>query len=144
MPENDRPMSRLRTLVAYVGLVGVPAIGVAGVVHRGPLETPPSHVAGDWTLAEDDTCMGEQALRLEQSGRFLRVVDGGEDEIGAVALDRVRFVVRTDGGPCAGRHATFDGRAEADGLLRGVIEVVGCSSCTSPISVVGRRSDRSP
>lgn len=140
MSQEVRPMSRLRTLLAYVGLVGVPTVGVVGVVHHGPSEPPSAHVGGAWTFAGPEGCVGAGlSLHVDQSGRFLRVT-GAERASATVDHDRVRVVLPQGAGPCTGKAATLDGVVGDDGRLVGELRVDGCASCPSSSPVVGTRT----
>jgi len=140
MSQEVRPMSRLRTLLAYVGLVGVPTVGVVGVVHHGPSEPPSAHVGGSWTFTGAEGCVGAGLpLSIDQSGRFLRIA-GVERASATVDHDRVRLVLPQGTGACAGHTATIDGVVAEDGRLVGELQVEGCASCPSPAAIVGTRS----
>lgn len=128
----------MKSALLYVALVGLPVLGVLGVVRLGGLITPPAAVGGTWRMERRGAaCVvpGDGVFRIVQSGEFIHVaVPGRADLPGRL----IRGVMRARGGARAGispgcaqaavtlRARTGQGVSER---IEGTIGVPGCGGC---------------
>jgi hypothetical protein len=130
----------LRPLVLYPLLVGVPALGVAGVLRAGArLQAPPA-IGGAWSVEAaarpaDTACASRYApaeLRVSQSGVHLTLTWGKATLRGRIADGALTAVEARDGGGCADGPLRIDvplSRERRPGTLRGTVSVEGCADC---------------
>ena len=136
----------MKTLLLYLALVGLPLLGVSGILRAGSGLVAPPSFGGTWALATADAPGGcarpAGPLRVTQSGRRAQVT------LGAVAAGadvdgrrlRTRGAVAT-AGPCAGW------RVEAEGVggpvpeaLTGRLVPEGCACAPVPFRASRRAS----
>jgi len=136
----------LKSVALYVLLVGLPLCGLFAILDWGQSLEPPRAVAGDWRLTSDEpaSCdpLGAGAvLRVEQSGRFLRVrLDDGPAHPAGLDGQSVRTRVRVRAGDCSGHEATIHAvLSDDDQALVGSVEAHGCRAC--PMSEIVARRD---
>jgi len=130
-------------IVAYILLVGVPLLGLAGVLKAGHALTAPISIDGSWTLATSPaTGFGQtlqnSVLTISQSGNGLVVsINGGLNTTGAGTLagatvDAALPLPATAAYQCGNDatlalNAAIDSKAEPKTML-GTISVKGCAS----------------
>ncbi|UJR79581.1 Hypothetical protein I5071_16170 [Sandaracinus amylolyticus] len=121
-------------MIAYLVLVGLPFAGLFVVMRAGAsLEAPPI-VAGAWTLRGDEAraCLGlgaEDAITVQQSGRFLQLRAGTTVSDAQLAGSQIRASWLPSSGPCAGREIVVD--AQVDGaVIRGALRAASCEPCS--------------
>lgn len=122
----------LRALLLYVGLVGLPLVGLFGVLRAGVgLEAPPA-IAGEWVLEPGAaaTCAGTDRIAIEQSGRFLLVRGAAPATEARLDGGRLAATLRAPEGPCAGVLLALEG-AFSDGVLEGRLSNAACPPCAS-------------
>lgn len=67
----------MKSLLLYLGLVGLPLAGLLGILHLGSrLEAPPA-VGGAWAVTAAPGAALPDTLHLSQSGVHLSVTAGG-------------------------------------------------------------------
>jgi hypothetical protein len=135
----------VRAVLLYLFLVGLPVLGLLGMLHVGQrLEAPPV-LSGTWRIEQGGTCglqVGE-TFEVEQSGQFLVLGLPGRPPFEG----RIRGgVLRAQGGArssatpgCAGD--AVDLRLRGDGprpaRLQGIGGVTACAECPPrPIEVL--------
>lgn len=127
----------MKSVLLYVALVGIPLLGVLGILQAGRALVPPPAFAGTWRVtASPDSdaeggCVPPTSFRVEQSGRRARVLT----EQGAVTADieGLRFRTRA---PLAGGGACAGWRVEAEGRGRTGTAVV--EGAVVPAALAGR------
>lgn len=145
----------MKTILVYVVLVGVPLLGLLGILRAGERIVPPRHVGGAWVVA-DGSAAGLQAvcpglgfpetgteIDVSQSGTRARIVLN--DSLATPLDARIEGLTLTarperEDGACAGRElrlaATLDTLA-APMALQGTVSVAGCAACpTVPFHAV--------
>lgn len=97
----------------YLALVGLPLLGVLGVLHLGSTITAPASIAGEWQLdgelnANDDTPCAhtlsgfhQASVTISQSGKFLEIT------LPNVTRDRLRGSLSGDKLLAEARPALF-------------------------------------
>jgi hypothetical protein len=133
--------------VAYIWLVGVPLLGLIGILNVGRHLHAPAAVGGDWNLEGDlqrtlsPACRSplvqrQLTLTISQSGRYLILTLDQMQGAGQVENTTMSGAVSavTNGISCASGEevAHLNARIEpsVDGdLMTGVIEIRGCSGC---------------
>jgi hypothetical protein len=139
----------VKVILLYIALVGLPLIGVAGVLQLGQHLRPPVSVSGTWGVqissqpAHSTECKTFQAgfdrmlLDISQSGQWLVVAVGNADKAMAAELigeiDRQTIIAEARAGarlePSAafatGLQAKLDRQSGADRLL-GVLRLACC------------------
>jgi hypothetical protein len=129
----------LKTAVVYLVLVGVPLLGLFGVLHFGASIEPPAHVGGAWSI--EQACSGvleEPALVVDQSGRFLRAkLPDGTAGRGRLEGDRLTITFTPNAGACSGQELGIDARLDNERLV-GTIHGPQCSACPASDFVAGR------
>jgi hypothetical protein len=132
-------------IIAYILLVGLPLLGLAGVLKAGHALSAPIAVDGAWTLQTDAATLCGQALQnsvltISQSGQDLVVgLDSGLKTTGAGALtgatmDATLPLAEAPATMCGNDailalNAAIDSKADPKTML-GTISVKGCASCT--------------
>lgn len=126
----------MKALTYYLLLVGIPVLGVLGVLHLGQGLTAPKAVAGTWTLeavslpSEKTACTAlKEAARartfaVEQSGPRLTLELGELRADGHIDGDVVR---------ATSPLLLVDAGVEPSGAMRGVLTFAACP--TSPTLV---------
>lgn len=143
-----------RFVAAYLLLVGLPLLGLAGVLKTGRTIVAPISVNGMWKLEIENspltsqpcqtviTSLQHSAIAISQSGRQLAINFGGDSRMTAsgtindrdltadiaTAPSAAEAQCATDGG--LRLAATLD--PKATGVLIGTLSVNGCPSC-SPV-----------
>jgi hypothetical protein len=133
--------SPLRTMVLYVGLVGVPLAGLVGVLRAGVGLAAPPAIGGAWVV-EVGACPGLERLEIDQSGRFLRARAGGAASDAQLDGARITATLRPAEGPCAGQTIALHGRFTED-VLTGTLrsEACTCAPSAGPRSFRARREE---
>ena len=129
---------RVKSALLYLALVGLPTLGVLGVIRLGGLITPPPAVGGTWRMeGRGAACVvpGDGVFEIVQSGEFLHVaVPGRVDLPGRL----VRGTLRAEGGardevsPGCARGAVALRARVGQGVserIEGTIGVPGCDGC---------------
>lgn len=145
LPADSHPATRHwgRTALLYLGLVGLPAVGVAGIVRLGDTLTPPLSVGGRWTLAAAPAAVaaipelangadgGAPTLVIVQSGVRLAVNlgDAGPSTANAtIEGNRLRAALARNGEP----RLAIDGLVTKEGAtprLAGELRRGDCPTC---------------
>jgi hypothetical protein len=131
-------------VIAYVLLVGVPLLGLAGVLKAGHALTAPTSVDGAWTLQTDTAALcgltlQNPVLTISQSGKDLvvGVSDGlnatGTGTLAGATMDAALPLPAAGSDHCGSNatlafKAAIDSKAEPKTML-GTISVNGCASC---------------
>ena len=132
-----------RTALLYLGLVGIPALGVAGILRAGRDITPPISVGGKWSIATDPVSASNvpdlaqatdgsaPTLVIVQSGVRLAVNLGDSGLATSTArLDGDRLIAALAHGESA--RLALDGRVTKDGAtprLVGNARRLDCDTC---------------
>jgi len=132
-------------IIAYILLVGLPLLGLAGVLKAGHTLSAPISVDGAWTLQTDTAMLCGQGLQnsvltISQSGKDLVVgLEGGLKTTGTGTLTGATMdatlpltEVAADhcgSDPVLALNAAIDSKAQPKTML-GTISVKGCTSCT--------------
>lgn len=149
-------MSTRAMIVAYISLVGIPLLGLIGILHGGRHLRAPLSVGGNWNLTADlspwagkpcgDLLAGikQPAFNISQSGAMLvftlnnpqaatfgGTLRGTELTAGAVASSA------TAGDACSPAEAVsmnaVVGKAGAQSALSGTLQLRNCATC-APIA----------
>jgi hypothetical protein len=143
-------------VIAYILLVGLPLLGLAGVLRSGRELTAPFSVDGAWQIESSHpavspcgnylSSVSSAPLSISQSGKTLVVTLGGGTKSATGTLDGKIIKAEFAGAAeCGGRGltltATLDPLAEPR-TLSGTLAVEGCSSC-APLEFRGVRQPRS-
>jgi hypothetical protein len=109
-----RLRSALKSVAAYLLLVGIPLASLAAILHAGSrLQAPPA-LGGEWRLTESAglTVPGAPpaTLRIAQSGTHLSVVLAGREMRGTLRGDSIFATTTSLGGSSTGRCSS-DGPA---------------------------------
>jgi len=134
--------SGARSLVVYLALVGLPLAGLSGVLRVGAKLTAPWVVGGAYRLSEgNERCLGlssDESLRVEQSGRYLRISAGRASASAILEHERIHAVLTPVAGPCRGQRVVLEARVasattdlSAPAHLTGVLEAQACVPCAS-------------
>ena len=143
-----------RSILLYLALVGLPVVGVLGILHLGQRLTAPVSVGGAWIVeiapgsATDPSCAdppirsNRPVLTISQSGPRLALIlnNGGRTNL----TGEIRGVTITAGEPrppeasavntshpaIIAIHAAVDRLPEPD-RLRGLLTVSGCRAAVS-------------
>lgn len=128
----------MRPALLYLVLVGLPLLGVLGILRAGSgLAAPPSF-GGAWALAPasyPDGCTPPAELRVAQSGRRAEVALGAETEAAEVDGRRLRTrgAVAVRGGACRGWLVEAAGEgAPVPAALVGRLVPEGCACAPVP------------
>ena len=151
-------------VVAYILLVGLPLLGLAGVLRTGRSLTAPSSVDGVWKFEADANSVSPQGCAkiasplanasavISQSGKSLVLTFNGPSKIvasGSIEGKSLTAAINpapdTSGAVCSGGQivsftATVDPKSEPRALA-GVLTMNGCSSC-APIPFHALRQAR--
>ena len=126
----------MRSAALYLLLVGVPVLGVLGVLRLGERLAPTPAVGGTWRVVSGAACVvPDRTFAVEQSGTFLRVLLPGRPGLPARLAGGV---LRADGGARAEispgcrngdvRMRASVGPGVAD-RFEGTMGVPGCAGC---------------
>jgi hypothetical protein len=149
-------MSNRKLMVAYVGLVGIPLLGLMGILHAGQRLRAPIALGGNWNVEADFSpwsgkpCGGllgagkQPLLAISQSGeRLLLTLNNPEETVLAGSIRGTALSAGPDeasapaGGQCtAGQAIDMAGEVSQDGegrALTGVFRLNGCQEC-APVS----------
>ena len=143
-------------IIAYILLVGLPLLGLAGVLRAGHNLSAPISVDGAWTLQTETATLCGQTLQnsvltISQSGNDLVVgLDPGLKTTGTgtltgATIDATLPLAEMPAGYCGSEsglalNAAIDSKAEPKTML-GRISVKGCAACTV-VSYRAVRQDR--
>jgi hypothetical protein len=161
--------SKEKFLISYILLVGIPLLGLAGVLGAGRSLTAPLSVAGNWDLQIDRSKNQSQScvaglvfvhpttMDISQSGEYLRLTLNSQVRFGFEGALRGKTIVGSSIGPleagCSGAAAGLSLTAEIDPrsaprIMSGVLSLDGCPSCGSAnfqavrqVLPTGRRSE---
>jgi hypothetical protein len=143
--------SKKRLVISYVLLVGIPLLGVVGVLGAGRSLTGPISVAGTWNLQIDPSvtqvksCVAglgfthSNILDISQSGRYLTLTLNSQPKVGlpgtlqgkTVAANLTSpFETSCDGASGLSLTAEIDPKATPR-TMSGVLKFDGCASCGS-------------
>ncbi len=137
----------LRSAALYVVLVGLPFAGLLIILHQGKALVPPPTIGGEWTLpsgVEQLSCLGldtANAMRIEQSGRYLRVHVGGAVTEGRIHEDLISAQFQSPSGHCAGLGATLEASKVEDRLVI-TLRAPDCNACADVTFDAQRPSPR--
>ncbi len=124
----------MKSALLYLVLVGLPVLGVVGILRLGESIEPPPSVGGVWRVAGGASCaVPEGAFEIEQSGVFLHVLFPGRPAVPA----RLRAGAFAGAGGarariapgCASEPVRIEARTVAAGRLEGRIGTPGCAGC---------------
>ena len=128
----------MRSVLLYVALVGLPALGVLGVIRLGGMISPPPAVGGTWKMEEGGAACGVPGpvlFGIVQSGEYLQVVVPGRADVPGRLI---RGDLRAEGGargevsPGCARGAVAIRARVGQGVsqrIEGTIGVPGCAGC---------------
>jgi hypothetical protein len=144
-------------IVAYILLVGVPLLGLAGVLKAGHALTAPISIDGTWALETSPATLFGQTLQnslltISQSGNGLVVSlnnglnTTGTGTLAGAAMDATLSMPSTAADHCGSDatlalKATIDSKVEPRTML-GTISVKGCGS-SAELSYRAVRQSRS-
>jgi hypothetical protein len=136
---DDRVRSTLKSVVAYVLLVGIPFAALAAILHAGSrLQAPPA-IGGEWRLTESAGLSAPGAapatLRIAQSGTHLSLVLAGREMRGTLRGDSVQATATGSRGASAGGcfqdgPAALRARVDAskpEARMVGEVAAAGCA-----------------
>jgi hypothetical protein len=142
---------RRNFVIAYISLVGIPLLCLAGVLRAGRHLAAPISINGAWKIGTDVETLGTSPCRgviaslagspllISQSGKALVLTfnDGGSPTaLGSIDGNRISASAPAPGNPsaaaCSLEHlivtATVDSRTEPKSLS-GNLSLNGCSAC---------------
>ena len=143
--------SKEKLFVSYALLVGIPLLGVVGVLGAGRSLTAPLSVAGSWDLQLDlsvtqaRSCIASlgfihpTVLDISQSGRYLTLTVNSQPKVGLRGMLQGKTVAANLTSPheasCGGASglsltAEIDPKA-APRMMSGILKFDGCPSCGS-------------
>jgi len=81
----------MRSFLIYLGMVGVPVLGLAGILRLGRDLRAPASVGGEWRLEQPfpGAPTGARTLVISQSGPHLSLTIGGRGVRGTLRGDTV-------------------------------------------------------
>jgi hypothetical protein len=133
-------------VVAYIVLVGIPLLGLAGVLKAGRHLTPPYAVDGSWKLESSEppvasecssflSSMSGPVISVSQSGTVLVIGLNGKTTTGTLEGKslRVQFPGTEDAAGCSNR---------APRTMAGSFSISSCASCSLAFRAV--RQPRAP
>jgi hypothetical protein len=142
--------SKKRLVISYVLLVGIPLLGVAGVLGAGRRLTAPISIAGSWDLQIDPSTNQAQScvarlgftrptiLDISQSGRYLTLTLNNQTKVGLQGTLQGKTVAANLTSPLEAScgPAGLSLRAEVDPkdgprIMSGILSFDGCPSCGS-------------
>jgi hypothetical protein len=160
--------SKKRLVVSYVLLVGIPLLGVVGVLGEGRRLTAPISIAGSWdfqidpSAGEVQSCVAglgftrSSIMDISQSGRYLTLTLNSQPMVGLQGTLRGKTVAanltssleaRCNGAAGLSLTAEIDVKA-APRIMSGILMFDGCPSCGSvnfqavrQVVPTGRRSE---
>lgn len=143
--------SKKRLVISYILLVGIPLLGVVGILGAGRRLTAPISVAGSWDFkidpiaSETQSCiarlgfMRPTVMDISQSGRYLTLTLNSQPKVGLRATLQGQTVAGNStsflGASCDGT-AGLALTAEIDAtvaprVMSGVLKFDDCPSCGS-------------
>ena len=160
-------MSRRKLMIAYACLVGIPLLGLIGIVHVGQGRNAPASVGGSWNVAGDFAAWagkpcadllaagGQPTLNISQSGSMLSIALG--DAQAARLNGTIQGSTLTAGAnpesPGTSRGSSscdasirMKATASKDGdqrTLTGTLQLNTCASC-APVAFRAVRQDTQP
>ena len=145
--ETSGVIRLLRSAALYITLVGLPLAGLLIILHQGKALVPPPTIGGEWTLPSDVeqlSCLGldpENAMMIEQSGRYLRVHVGSVVSAGRIHEGLVSAQFQSPSGHCAGLDATLEA-SKVDERLVITLRAPDCNACADVTFDAQRPSPR--
>ena len=160
--------SKKRLLVSYILLVGIPLLGIVGVLAAGRSLTAPLSVAGSWDFQVDPSvtkarsCVAglgvtdRAVLEISQSGRYLSLTLNTQPKVKLQAALEGKALVADSTLPLAQSCSGAGGlslRADVDPkatprTMSGVFSFEACPSCGAAnfqavrqVFPIGRRSE---
>jgi hypothetical protein len=135
----------MKAAIHYLILVGIPVLGVLGLLQLGEGVTPPVSVGGKWQLQLDSQvacdacshrvgCNDHPTLTISQSGTHLSLVF--DDEEKTTLTGRIDGLAITAKATELSMEVSLDRQAKPD-HLSGKISFNGCSS-SIPLQAVRR------
>jgi hypothetical protein len=144
-------MDRPRLAFTYLLFVGVPLLGLVGILRAGRGLSAPVAISGDWSLQADasplasDSCgaewtqLAQPALSISQSGTEIVVtlnsIDGHPITLTGTIQEGRLHAAGAPAGYCAAPHTLFwDGAVTGPGTQRtitGALGVANCSGCAT-------------
>jgi hypothetical protein len=142
--------SKKRLVVSYVLLVGIPLLGVVGVLGVGRRLTAPISVAGTWDFridpsgSEAQSCVAglgftrSTVMDISQSGRYLTLTLNSQPKVGLQGTLRGTTVLAKFTSPleascdrASGLSMTAEIDKAAPRIMSGILKFDGCASCGS-------------
>lgn len=140
----------LRAATEYFILVGLPLVGLVGLLHFGSsLQAPPA-VYGVWELRSVEetqpSCTQQlfgSPLALVQSGRFLHAETAAHTWNGRLENGHLRLHTPLHDGACSGKIAVLDVPVSqsAAPLLHGTVQIKDCNACTNAHAIELQRTE---
>ncbi len=143
------PHSKKRLVFSYVLLVGIPVLGVMGVLGAGRHLTPPISVAGNWdfridpTASQAESCLADlgfthsNVFSISQSGRYLTLKINNQpgatligDLRGKLVAANLSLLLAAHCNGALGMSLTAE--VEPEGVPRvmaGTLKFEGCPAC---------------
>ena len=130
-------LAAVKSALLYIVLVGLPVLGVLGVLRLGERITPPAAIGGEWRVEGGGrTCVVPGGrFRIEQSGEFVHVAIPGRTDVPG----RLRGGVLTASGgardefsPGCGQGAVRIRARAGTGVaerIEGTAGIPGCAGC---------------
>lgn len=143
-------MSKRKLIIAYVCLVGIPLLGLIGIVHEGQRLNAPASVGGNWNVDGDFAAWAGKpcanlltgarrpAVTISQSGSILSIVLSDAQAAPLTGTIQGRTLTAGADDPASSGVASCAGAirvnatAEKDGkqrTLTGTLQLNTCASC---------------
>jgi hypothetical protein len=146
-------MSKRKLIIAYICLVGMPLLGLLGILRAGQQLTPPVSVGGAWSLEANFGALGSGSctdLLTSVSQPFLSIYQSGANLVftlnnpqktalpgtiqGAeLTMSRDDAPVSTATGACTNPQSIqLNGTVGNQGgqrVLKGILTIQGCAAC---------------
>lgn len=127
----------MKSALLYLVLVGVPVLGVLGVLRLGERIAPPAAVGGEWRIEGGGrTCVVPGGrFRIEQSGEFVHVAIPGRTDVPGRLRGGVLAAsggARDDFSPGCGQSAVRLRARVGSGIaarIEGTAGIPGCAGC---------------
>jgi hypothetical protein len=156
---GDMLHSNRNFIVAYVLLVGLPVVGLAGVLKRGRSITAPISIDGTWTLQADpgslaalacgkSPALSDLAMAISQSGGSLTLTlgNGTKSPASGVLVGRTLkasiLPSWSDDAECSGRELSLVANVDPTSNPRSLSGTISLSDCTAcqPVEFRARRT----
>ncbi len=147
----------MKTVSLYFLLVGVPFLGLVGILRAGERIVPPHSIGGIWSVeiryspqtavpcADLDFAGGDAQMTISQSGTRAEVsfADRGETRLSLVlAGDSLRADGTTEAPGCPAAPLVLDGRLQPETgrrRMEGILTRPDCADCPMATFVAERR-----